>query len=72
MNSLFRSFHTLKGGAGFINLLPMNRLAHELETLLDLTRQGKLRADGGFIDLILAGRDALRRFVTELERSAQR
>jgi len=41
LNSVFRSFHTLKGGSGFLNLLPMSRLAHELEALLDLARQGQ-------------------------------
>jgi two-component system chemotaxis sensor kinase CheA len=68
LNSLFRSFHTLKGGSGFLNLVPMNRLAHQLEALLDLTRQGKLVAHGVIIDIILSGRDALRQFVTEIER----
>jgi two-component system, chemotaxis family, sensor kinase CheA len=68
LNSLFRSFHTLKGGSGFLNIVPMNRLAHQLEALLDLTRQGKLIAHGGVIDIILAGRDALRQFVAEIER----
>ena len=68
LNSLFRSFHTLKGGSGFLNLVPMNHLAHELETLLDLTRQGKLNAQGGMIDIILSGRDALRQFVAGIER----
>jgi len=67
LNSLFRSFHTLKGGSGFLNLLPMNRLAHQLEALLDLTRQGKLIAHRAVIDIILEGRDALRQFVTEIE-----
>jgi two-component system, chemotaxis family, sensor kinase CheA len=68
INSLFRSFHTLKGGSGFLNLPAMNRLAHELETLLDLLRQGKLRAQGGITDIILSGRDALRQIVNEIER----
>jgi two-component system, chemotaxis family, sensor kinase CheA len=68
LNSLFRSFHTLKGGAGFLNLPAMNHLAHELETLLDLTRQGKLRAQDGLTDVILSARDGLRLFVTEIER----
>ena len=68
INSLFRSFHTIKGGSGFLNLPAMNRLAHQLENLLDLIRQGKLRAQGGIIDIILSGRDALRQIVTEIER----
>jgi two-component system chemotaxis sensor kinase CheA len=68
LNSLFRSFHTLKGVSGFLNLLPMHRLAHQLEALLDLTRQAKLTAHREVIDIILSGRDALRQFVTEIER----
>jgi two-component system, chemotaxis family, sensor kinase CheA len=67
LNSVFRSFHTIKGGSGFLNLLPMHRLAHELETLLDLTRQGKLHGQAGLIDLILSGRDTLHQVVLEIE-----
>jgi two-component system chemotaxis sensor kinase CheA len=68
LNSLFRAFHTVKGGSGFLNLLPMNRLAHELEALLDLTRQGKLQARRPVINVILSGRDTLRQFVSEIEK----
>ena len=32
LNSIFRAFHTFKGGSGFLNLLPMKNLAHELES----------------------------------------
>ena len=39
LNTIFRAFHTFKGGAGFLNLIPINRLAHVLESLLDLARQ---------------------------------
>jgi two-component system chemotaxis sensor kinase CheA len=67
LNSIFRSFHTFKGGSGFLNLVPIHSLAHELESLLDRARQGRLQIDAGVIDLILAGSDALRRFVTEIE-----
>jgi len=42
LNTIFRAFHTFKGGAGFLNLIPINRLAHVLESLLDLARQGKM------------------------------
>lgn len=62
LNSVFRGFHSLKGGSGFLNLGPVNRLAHELESLLDLARQRKLRINSDHIDLILCGADALKRF----------
>jgi len=38
INAIFRSFHTIKGAAGFLDLRPVSVLAHESETLLDLWR----------------------------------
>jgi two-component system chemotaxis sensor kinase CheA len=67
LNTVFRAFHTFKGGAGFLNLIPINRLAHVLESLLDLARQGKLTICPPVIDLILRGRDVLKQFVDEIE-----
>lgn len=67
LNTIFRAFHTFKGGAGFLNLIPINRLAHQLESLLDLARQGRLRIDVAIIELILHGRDALKQYVDEIE-----
>jgi two-component system, chemotaxis family, sensor kinase CheA len=67
LNTVFRAFHTFKGSAGFLNLMPINRLAHVLESLLDLARQGKLEINPPIIDLILRGRDVLKQFVDEIE-----
>ncbi|HTB84802.1 MAG TPA: chemotaxis protein CheA [Candidatus Sulfotelmatobacter sp.] len=67
LNTVFRAFHTFKGGAGFLNLIPINRLAHILESLLDQARQGKLAIDAGVIGLILRGRDTLKNFVDEID-----
>ena len=67
LNSVFRSFHTFKGGAGFLNLVPINQLAHGLESLLDLARQRKLILDGDKIELILRGRDTLKQFIDQID-----
>jgi len=67
LNTVFRAFHTFKGGAGFLNLIPINRLAHVLESLLDLARQEKLAIDATIIELILRGRDVLKQFLDEIE-----
>lgn len=67
LDSIFRAFHTFKGGSGFLNLTPINRLAHELESLLDLARQHKLAINSAIIDVILSGGDTLKRFVTAME-----
>ncbi len=59
LNSIFRSFHTIKGNAGFLGLMPMHTLAHEVESLLDLARNNKLRLNSAIITEILRSRDAL-------------
>lgn len=59
LNSIFRSFHTIKGNAGFLGLVPMQSLAHEVESLLDLARNQKLRLNAAIITVILRSRDAL-------------
>ncbi len=59
LNSIFRSFHTIKGNAGFLGLVPMHTLAHEVESLLDLARNNKLRLSSVIITEILRSRDAL-------------
>ena len=42
VNTIFRCFHSIKGGAGFLNLNNIQRITHSAETLLDLFRKGKL------------------------------
>ncbi len=59
IDSMFRSFHTIKGVAGFLNLVPVNRLAHEVESLIDLVRQSKIPIFTGVIDLVLDSKDIL-------------
>ncbi|MEN9675603.1 MAG: hypothetical protein RIS76_1499, partial [Verrucomicrobiota bacterium] len=66
INSVFRAFHTFKGGAGFLHLNALRDLAHDLESLLDAARRSELQITSGIIDLILAGGDALRQFTREI------
>ena len=66
LNVVFRAFHTFKGGAGFLGLEPIKNLAHELESLLDAARRGDLTIDTYITELILAGRDALQQFLSEI------
>jgi two-component system chemotaxis sensor kinase CheA len=66
INELFRSFHTIKGIAGFLNLRDINRLTHEVETLLDLARKSALSLTPATIDLVFSTIDFLKRQVAEL------
>jgi two-component system chemotaxis sensor kinase CheA len=66
LNSIFRSFHTIKGNAGFLGLIPMHTLAHEVESLLDLARNNQLRLTAPIITEILRSRDALQALTTQV------
>lgn len=66
LNSIFRSFHTIKGNAGFLGLVPMHTLAHEVESLLDLARNRRLRLEAVIITEILRSRDALQTLTQQI------
>lgn len=67
LNSIFRIMHTLKGGAGFMSLHKLERLAHRAESLLDGLRGGQLAVDRKLIDLLLEVADALREILACIE-----
>jgi two-component system chemotaxis sensor kinase CheA len=70
LSAIFRAFHTLKGGAGFLEAQNMVDWCHHLEDLLDKLRSGKLRADSGMIDAILRGTDVVQGMLSELAMGA--
>ncbi|HWE49121.1 MAG TPA: chemotaxis protein CheA [Bryobacteraceae bacterium] len=61
LHSVFRSFHTIKGLAGFLGACAIQELAHETESVLDLARSGKLPVSAELTDLILRSADELTR-----------
>ena len=60
LNAVFRAFHTIKGLAGFLEFNSIRSLAHEVETLLDLARNGKLAITSFIVDVILESTDVMR------------
>lgn len=72
ISSIFRSFHTIKGVAGFLDLRPMQRLAHEVETLLDFVRSGKVRFDQRLVSLVLESRDRLQLHLVQIHEGLSR
>jgi two-component system, chemotaxis family, sensor kinase CheA len=72
LNSIFRSFHTIKGNAGFLGLMPMHTLAHEVESLLDLARNSQLRLNAASITEILRSRDALQALTQQIGAALER
>ena len=57
--SIFRAFHTLKGGAGFLEATNVVNWAHDLETLLDKLRSHEVAVTSTHIDAILSALDVL-------------
>lgn len=60
INAIFRSFHTIKGAAGFLELQPVLVLAHVSETLLDMARKGTIEISGLIADTVFDTIDTLR------------
>ena len=46
LNAVFRGFHTIKGLAGFLELWEVQKLAHEVETVLDRARNSQWTVTG--------------------------
>ncbi len=67
IHAIFRGFHTIKGLAGFLELGAIQEVAHEIETLLDLARGGKLQITPDAIDLVLGGADYLRTTINGID-----
>ena len=59
IDTIFRAFHTFKGGASILRMEPVAAVAHELETLLDAIRKKRLVINKAIIDVILEGADFL-------------
>lgn len=65
--SLFRAFHTIKGGAGFLDADHLVNWAHDLENLLDELRSHRLPVTTARIDAILGGIDVLNNMLRQLD-----
>ncbi|MBK1708131.1 MULTISPECIES: chemotaxis protein CheA [Marichromatium] len=53
LNSVFRSFHTIKGGAGFLNLNALVSVCHHAEDVFNLLRNGERHVDAQLMDTVL-------------------
>ncbi|MDT8309864.1 MAG: chemotaxis protein CheA [Methylophaga sp.] len=67
LNAIFRGFHTIKGGAGFLNLDAMVTLCHKGEDVFNLLRQGERHVDADMMDTFLKVLDSLNAMFAELK-----
>lgn len=66
LNDIFRGFHTIKGGAGFLNVSAMVTICHRTENLFDKLRNGELPLSSELMDVILDATGVVRDMFTTL------
>jgi two-component system chemotaxis sensor kinase CheA len=59
LNAIFRGFHTVKGGAGFLQLNELVECCHIAENVFDILRKGERRVDAELMDVVLEALDAV-------------
>ena len=57
LNAVFRAFHTVKGGAGFLELHPLVELCHVTEDVCNGLRSGQVKLDSLMMDCLLQSLD---------------
>ena len=70
LNAIFRGFHTVKGGAGFLQLHELVECCHIAENVFDILRKGERRVDSELMDVVLQALDAVNAMFSQVrERS---
>lgn len=59
LNSIFRGFHTVKGGAGFLSLTNLVDACHGAENVFDILRNGQRSVTPELMDVILQSLDTV-------------
>ncbi|MBI4741953.1 MAG: chemotaxis protein CheA [Betaproteobacteria bacterium] len=71
LNDIFRGFHTIKGGAGFLNAAELVTLCHLTENLFDKLRNGEMTLSHNLMDVIMAATQGVRNMFAELSQARQ-
>src|SRR5574343_525699 len=71
LNDIFRGFHTVTGGAGFLNATEFVTLCHLTENLFDRLRNGELELTSELMDVIMAATKGVREMFGELGQLVQ-
>ncbi len=67
LNAIFRGFHTVKGGAGFLSLTELVDACHGAENVFDILRTGKRSITPELMDVILQALDVVNEMFTEVK-----
>ncbi|MBF0611422.1 MAG: chemotaxis protein CheA [Magnetococcales bacterium] len=65
VDRLFRNLHTIKGGAGMVEMDDLSHYTHGVENMLDEVRKGRIATSPAIIALLLEALDCLKNFLEE-------
>lgn len=71
LNAIFRGFHTVKGGAGFLQLNPLVECCHIAENVFDILRKGSRRVDSELMDVVLQALDTVNEMFTQVREGSE-
>jgi two-component system chemotaxis sensor kinase CheA len=71
LNEIFRGFHTIKGGAGFLNATELVTVCHLTENLFDKLRNREIVLSAELMDVIFAATAEVRRMFSALQQNLQ-
>jgi len=66
LNAVFRGFHTIKGGAGFLAITPLIEVCHRAENVFDKIRNGDVDYDASAAEVILRAFDVISDILEQL------
>ena len=66
IKTIFRSMHTLKGSAGFVNLSEIESFTHKLENLLSDLRDKKIKNSPEIIEILFQSKDVINAMINEI------
>ena len=67
LHTIFRAFHSIKGGAGFLQFNNLVKCAHSAENLLDRFRNGEITIQPSHVDLLCQACDFIKEALVQLE-----
>jgi two-component system chemotaxis sensor kinase CheA len=71
LNAIFRGFHTVKGGAGFLQLNSLVECCHITENLFDMLRNGQRSVNSALMDVVLQALDAVNEMFDQVKAGEQ-
>ena len=70
LNSIFRGFHTVKGGASFLNFKELVDVCHGAESVFDALRKGSCRVTHELMDVVLQAYDCICNMFMEIKQDS--